>query len=268
MILFPNAKINIGLRVTDRRSDGFHAIESLFYPLPMCDVLEFLPAQTFRLQLFGKAVPGAPSDNLVSKTWHLMHHGFSIPAVEAVLLKNIPPGSGLGGGSSDAAFFLMGLNDFFHLQLSQENLMEIALQLGSDVPFFLRNRPAFVSGRGEKFSVADRDLSGYWLVVVWPGMSFSTSDMFAGVKYRKPQLPLEKLLRQPVEKWKEKVVNDFEALAFAEKPVLAEIKQEFYRSGALYASLTGTGSALYGIFREKPQIRNFMAYGEVFRYVL
>ncbi len=264
MIVFPTAKVNVGLRVTGVCSDGFHTVESILYPFPLYDVLEFRQAESFRLELFGKPVPGKLSDNLVHRAWWLMHRRYSVPPVEVLLLKNIPPGSGLGGGSSDAAFFLKGLCEYFHLNPAPEALFEMALSLGSDVPFFLGNRPALVSGRGEILSPVDLDLSPYRMILVVPPVHLSTKEMYANVKCKKPEKPLEGLVRLPVGQWGSKVINDFEALAFARWPVLAEIKQSLLEAGALFASLTGTGSALFALFDKKPGTNAFSRYGEVY----
>ncbi len=264
MILFPTAKVNIGLRVTGMRSDGFHAIESVLYPVPLWDVLEFRPADAFRLKVLGKEIPGNLSDNLVGRAWRAMHRRFSVPPVEVLLLKNIPPGSGLGGGASDAAFFLKGLNNHFHVNLTPEELFEMALSLGSDVPFFLHNRPVRVSGRGEIISPVNLSLASYHMLLVVPPIHISTAEMYAGVKAQKPAaLPAEQV-QLPVSRWQAVVKNDFETLAFARWPVLATIKQKLLKAGALFASLTGTGSALFALFDKKPETRNFGGYGEVY----
>ncbi len=268
MILFPTAKINIGLRITGLRSDGFHNIESLLYPVPMCDVLEFSVSGAFRLKLFGKDIPGSREENILRKTWELLHRRFSIPPVEVMLLKNIPPGSGLGGGSSDAAFFLKRLNDYFQLKLSHNILFELALHLGSDVPFFLENKPVLVTGRGERHVPVAIPLSSYWLVVVWPGIHFSTAEMFAETEIRNTGAALTEGLRLPVEQWDGVLHNDFEAVAFARHPALSAIKRHLKASGAVFASLTGSGSALYGLFRNKPETVPFEKWGAVYLYRL
>ena len=266
MILFPPAKINLGLRVTAKRSDGYHHIESVFYPVPLRDVLEFAPSGKFRLRLFGKQVPGKPDENIVAKTWVLLHRCYSIPPVEAVLLKNIPVGSGLGGGSSDAAFFLKGLNDYFRLGLSAKKLSELALQLGSDVPFFLGNTPALVTGRGEKVQPVRLDLGGLWLVIVFPRVSFSTAGMFSLVKPENPKISPKEMVQLPVNRWPSVLKNDFEKVAFDREPLLAEIKNRLLAAGALAASLTGSGSALYGLYEKEPDTSTLISLGEVFKY--
>ncbi len=266
MILFPPAKINLGLQVTGKRGDGYHNIESVFYPVPMYDVLEFGASARFRLTLAGRKIPGKAKKNILTRTWEIIHQRYSIPPVEAVLLKNIPLGSGLGGGSSDAAFFLKGLNAFFQLNLPERTLLELALQLGSDVPFFLQNRPALVWGRGEKISPLTFRLHGLWLVIVYPGFSFSTEKMFSEVVPQKPETRTEDLVNQPVDQWPSVLQNDFEKVAFRYKPALKQIKASLLASGALFASLTGSGSALFGIYDKKPDSSSLHRWGEVFSY--
>ena len=266
MILFPPAKINLGLRVTGKRGDGYHNIESIFYPVPLCDVMEFAPASRFQLTVEGRKVTGSTGQNILTRTWELLHRRFSIPPVEVILLKNIPAGSGLGGGSADAAFFLKGLNDYFHTGLSAQKLSELSLQLGSDVPFFLHNTPALVTGRGEKVQPVSLVLSGLWLVIVFPRISFSSAGMFSLVKPEKPdRSPLE-ITRLPVKRWPEVLKNDFEEVAFGREPALAEIKSRLVAAGALVASLTGSGSALFALYEEEPDTRALSPWGEIFKY--
>jgi 4-diphosphocytidyl-2-C-methyl-D-erythritol kinase len=195
-----------------------------------------------------------------------MHRHFSVPPVEVVLLKNIPVGSGLGGGSSDAAFFLKGLNDYFHLNLSDEKLSELALSLGSDVPFFLTNRPALVTGRGESVSPLQLNLGGLWLVIVFPRVSFFTAGMFSLLKPEKPEISPKEIVRLPVNQWSQVLINDFEKVAFDREPALAAIKDRLLLEGALVVSLTGTGSALFGIYKKEPETASLSLLGEVFKY--
>ncbi len=266
MILFPPAKINLGLRVTGKRGDGYHNIESVFYPVPMYDVLEFNTAPRFLLTLAGRKIPGKAEQNILTRTWQFMHQCYSVPPVEVVLLKNIPLGSGLGGGSADAAFFLKGLNTFFQLQLPESTLLEMALQLGSDVPFFIHNRPALVRGRGEKILPLTFRLHGFWLVIVYPGFSFSTEKMFSELVPQKTETRLGEIVNLPVGQWSSVLQNDFEKVAFRGKPLLKQIKAGLLASGALFASLTGSGSALFGVYDKKPDTTSLYRWGEVFSY--
>jgi len=268
MVLFPTAKINLGLRVSGKRKDDFHNIESVFYPIPMSDVIEFCEAQEFKLEIFGKTVPGKLSENILFTTWKLLHDYYNIPPLAVILLKNIPAGSGLGGGSADAAFFLKGMNDFFGLMITPEKLAEFALQLGSDCPFFLYNAPAFVSGRGEVIQPVEHVLNGLWLVLVIPEIHVSTAEMFSRVHPEIAEMPLTEIMKLPVGSWPGLLSNDFEKVVFTVYPRLVKIKQALMGKGALFASMTGTGSALYGIFERKPETAGLEKLGNVFSYQL
>ncbi len=268
MILFPSAKINLGLRVTGKRIDGFHNIESVFYPVPLHDVVEFREALKFKLTLYGKPVPGKVSENILNKTWKLMYRHFHIPPVEISLLKNIPVGSGLGGGSSDASFFMKGLNDFFQLNLTSEKLMNFATQLGSDCPFFVQNTPAFVTGRGEIVQPSNLNLSSLFLVLVIPPLHLSTGTLFQRVVPETSEISVWEMVSQPVRKWQHLLTNDFEKIVFRDYPVLAKTKEELISRGALYASMTGTGSTLYGLFETDPETKALSKYGTIYKYKL
>ena len=255
MILTPNSKINVGLDVVRKRPDGYHDSETLFVPVPeVRDVLEVVKADEAGMTCYGTPCDVPVEKNLCFKAFRLMQNYFGIGDVHIYLYKNIPMGAGLGGGSSDAAFTLIAVNEIFGLGLSQERLAQIAAELGSDCPFFIYNRPMFASGRGEILEPFDIDLSPYRIEVVTPGIHISTAEAYAGVdaiKFNsKPGAcaGLKDRLSQGVDKWRENVVNDFEAYAFAKYPILTEIKKDLYQRGAIYASMTGSGSALYGIF--------------------
>ncbi len=268
MILFPSAKINLGLRVTAKRNDGFHNIESFLYPIPLQDVLEFREAAVCQLKIYGKPIPGKLSENLLCKTWELLKKHYDIPPLEIHLLKSIPAGSGLGGGSSDAAFFLKGLNDFFQLGIADEKLTDLAAQLGSDCPFFIQNMPALVSGKGEIAAAGRLDLSGLWLILVVPGVHLSTGHIFSMIKPGILDLSISEIIKLPITRWQNLLRNDFEKIVFTRYPVLAKLKQELIDREALYASMTGTGSALYGLFETKPEINNLARYGTTHQYRL
>lgn len=251
MITFPNAKLNLGLNVLRRRSDGYHDLESLFIPYGgLRDVLEMVPAEETSLHLYGIPLDGAPEDNLVFKAWRMMHEKFEVPPVEIHLWKGIPSGAGLGGGSADAAFAVAMLGEMFRLRLQQQQLAELVSTLGSDCPFFIFNRPMMARGRGEILSRFNIDLSDYRLEVVKPDASISTREAYAGVRPHLPETPIEKILALPVEQWKGRLCNDFEESVFPQHPEIAEAKEEMYRRGAVYASMTGSGSAVLGIFRK------------------
>lgn len=260
VIQFPNAKINIGLFITRKREDGYHDLESVFYPVPFLkDALEVLPTASAKttLKLSGKSVSGSEHDNLVYKAWELLHRDFPerVPPVEIHLLKAIPMGAGMGGGSADGTFMLRLLNDYFSLQLSQAQLAAYALQLGSDCPFFVYNTPQFASGRGEQLTPIDLDLSPYSIQVICPNIHVPTAAAFAGISPKPAPYDLRQLGLLPITEWKEIIANDFEQGIFERYPVLASIKAELYRQGALYASMSGSGSSLYGIFPKGEKAR-------------
>lgn len=283
MILIPNAKINVGLDVVRKRPDGYHDIETLFVPVPeVRDVLEVVKADEAGMTCYGTPCDVPVEKNLCFKAFRLVQKYYGIGDVHIILYKNIPMGAGLGGGSSDAAFTIVALNAIFSLGLSKERLAEIAAELGSDCPFFIYNRPMFASGRGEILEPFDIDLSPFRIEVVTPGIHISTAEAYAGVdavkgfvasyspgKSRVPDgaeftgalgagpdsiaqvsnpSGLRYLLSRGINFWRENVVNDFEACAFAKYPILEEIKNDLYGRGAIYASMTGSGSAIYGIF--------------------
>jgi 4-diphosphocytidyl-2-C-methyl-D-erythritol kinase len=252
MICFPNGKINIGLNILEKRLDGFHNIESLIYPVDLHDVLEFLPSQQFSLTIYGQHVR-SDQENLVTKAWELMRLEYSIPPVAVKLFKSIPGGSGLGGGSSDASSFFKALNEFFNLKIPIKRMVEHALEIGSDCPFFIQNKPSLVTGRGDVLNTSTVSLKGYYMVIVLPRFSISTGKAFSMIRPGKPDIPLSEIIKQPISTWKEMLKNDFEIPVFKIYPELREIKKLLYRAGASFASMSGTGSAVYGIFEEKPQ---------------
>lgn len=246
MLLFPNAKINLGLNVVRKRSDGYHDIETLFYPVPeLCDVLEIVHADSFRMHVYGAEIAG---ENLCGKAWRLLSDRFGIAPVEIHLQKKIPMGAGLGGGSADAAFTLSGLNTLFGLGLPPEELAGLAASLGSDCPFFIYNRPMIARGRGEMLTPFDFSLGDHPLRVFPQPVFVSTKEAYAGISPHEPAHRLESVVRQPVEAWKDLLVNDFEATVFARYPQLAAAKQALYDEGALYAAMSGSGSALFAIY--------------------
>jgi len=251
MICFPNAKINLGLFVAKRRSDGFHDLETCFYPIPLCDVLEFTESPKFSLSLYGQAVPGSINDNLLTRAWELLNKEYKIPEVKVALLKNIPMGAGLGGGSADAAFFLRELNNFFNLALTNEKLQQIALTLGSDCPFFIRNTPVVAGGRGELMEDCAVSLSGYWLTVVSPSFFIPTAEAFRQIEPKSPDLSIAEILRRDPKEWQGLLINDFQPIAIHMFPAIGDIIGELETCGAFYVSLTGSGSSVYAL-SEKP----------------
>ena len=260
MITFPNAKINLGLFITGKRSDGYHNIESVFYPVRWCDVLEVVEGKAGRgngneegLQFTssGLEIPGDPKSNLIFKAYRLLKQDHALPAMKAHLHKVIPMGAGLGGGSSDAVAFLKLVNEKFELNISWGELNHYAKQLGSDTVFFTANRPSYVSGRGENCEFIPLDLSNHFIVIVHPGIHIVTAEAYAGITPKQAEFSLEKMIGSfPVKEWKEKLSNDFEEPIFKKFPGIKSIKEKMYSLGAIYASMSGSGSAVYGIFEK------------------
>ncbi|WP_400192080.1 4-(cytidine 5'-diphospho)-2-C-methyl-D-erythritol kinase [Hymenobacter sp. B81] len=253
MLVFPNAKLNLGLHITARRPDGFHSLETVMVPLPWTDALEVLPlpaAAEPTLTLTGRPVPGDSATNLCLLAYELLRADFPrVPAVALHLHKVVPIGAGLGGGSGDAAFALRALNTVLALNLSDDALENYARQLGSDCAFFIRNQPALALGRGDDLSPLPLpQLAGTACKVIYPGLHISTVEAYAGVTPRAPQHELRAALAGPVASWRATVVNDFEAALHPRFPVLAELKAQLYAAGAAYASLSGSGSAVFGLW--------------------
>lgn len=258
MLVFPNAKINLGLYVTRKREDGFHDIETVFYPIPLTDVLEFIPSKTGRssISVHGIALDSEPKDNLVFKAYTLLKKKFQLPPIHISLLKQIPVGAGLGGGSADGAFMLTALNQFFELGISVPELESYALQLGSDCPFFIENTPKLARGRGELFEKTDFDCNALTLVLVNPGIHISTKMAYKGVKPANPAYPLKETIEGSLINWKDQLKNDFEPHVFKAHPEINNIKQYLYEQGAVYASMSGSGSSVFGIFDDMPRHLN------------
>lgn len=251
MIDFPNAKINLGLQIKEKRPDGFHNLESIFFPVQIKDALEIIPAEKTMMNIHGIPVDGDVSQNLCLRAFNLLKADFDIPSVEINLLKNIPMGAGMGGGSSDGTFALIILNKLFNLDLSRESLHSYALNLGSDCPFFLYNSPVLAQGRGEIISPIKFSLDDYFIQIVHPGIHISTKMAFEKIIPRPLDGSLTDIISLPVNKWKDRLINDFEDSIFQNSPALGEIKRKLYENGALYSSMTGTGSAVFGIFERK-----------------
>lgn len=286
MIAFPNAKINIGLNVVAKRTDGYHDIETVFYPVLLQDALEislmrpldpsqlikrleagllvqpddaFVPYRFLRrreeipccsLEMTGNEFPFKAADNLVVKAYLLLQQDFDLPSIDIKLHKHIPSGAGLGGGSSDCAFMISLLNRRFNLRMRESAMERYAARLGSDCAFFITNTPSLATGRGEILNPIGLSLKGYTVLLVKPDVSVSTAEAYAGVTPHKPETSLADAVKRPVSEWKDCVFNDFEPSVFEKYPLLADIKQKLYDLGAEYAAMTGSGSTLYGIFRE------------------
>lgn len=255
----PNAKINIGLYIVEKRSDGYHNLETVFYPLPLCDklVVEEQPGlkQPCKLEVEGIAVTDNQEDNLIVKAYRLLEKDFSLGNTAVYLRKNIPFGAGLGGGSSDAAFMLKALNELNALHLTEDQLESYAVKLGADCPFFIRNRPVFATGIGNLFQPVDLSLKGYQFVLVKPDIHVSTPMAYAGIRPRPSLFSLSESIQLPVENWKQRIQNDFEETVFEKFPPIGEIKQKLYAAGAVYATMSGSGSSVIGIFPQHQQVR-------------
>jgi len=251
MIVFPHAKINLGLYVISKRADGFHNLETVFYPIPVCDVLEIVSSAETRFHHSGLDVPGHTEDNLVLRAYHLLkQHHSQVGPLDIYLHKAISMGAGMGGGSSDAAETLAAINRFFKLDLNPDTLNAYALELGSDCPFFLQAEPCFASGRGEILEPISLDLSGYSIILVHPEIHINTSGAFSGIKPAKPAHDLRECIRRPIHEWRKTIFNVFETGVFQAYPYLGIIRDQLYTAGALYASMTGSGSTIFGIFEK------------------
>ena len=257
MVSFPNCKINLGLHIVRKREDGFHDLETVFYPIPMCDALEIITTEEKETTIHntGIAIDNA-SDNICLKAYNLLKKDFALPTVTIHLHKAIPVGAGLGGGSADGAFTLLLLNKKFNLNLSEEILIKYALQLGSDCPFFIKNVPSFATQRGEVLTPINLDLSAYKMVVIHPAIHINTGWAFSKITPHSNRQSVSDIIEKPLENWRGILVNDFEEAIFEQYPSIRKLKESLYEQGALYASMSGTGSSVYGIFEKKstPQI--------------
>jgi 4-diphosphocytidyl-2-C-methyl-D-erythritol kinase len=254
MVVFPNCKINIGLNILGKREDGYHNLQTIFFPAAVNDVLEIIEydgEEDVQFSSSGIHVPGKAENNLCIKAYHLLKKDFpNLPHVQMHLHKSIPMGAGLGGGSADAAFALQLLNRKFSLDLSKKQLLENALQLGSDCPFFIINKPCFATGRGEILEPVELNLSAYKIFIINPGIHISTSLAFSQITVSENKEDLQQLIAKPITNWKETIFNDFEKEVFEIYPEIGAIKNELYNQGALFASMSGSGSTLYGIFKK------------------
>lgn len=256
MIIFPNCKINLGLRILRKRPDGYHDLETVFYPVALRDALEIIPlgahehTSAFPFSLSGAELKGQPTSNLCVRAYKLLKKDFpALPRIRMHLHKQVPAGAGLGGGSADAAFTLVLLNRMFRLNLSTSQLMTYAAELGSDCPFFILNRPCLASGRGEELEEIPVNLKGYRILLVNPGIHIDTAMAFLQIIPAVPEKPVGEIIRSlPFERWKDELINDFEKAIFPRHSEIAEIKDELYRQGAVYASMSGSGSTVFGFF--------------------
>lgn len=260
MITFPVAKINLGLNVVEKRPDGYHNLQTVFYPVPIKDALEVLVMdEAFPsnydcdLKVTNIAIDGDEQRNLVVRAYQLLKQDFpSLPRIHTHLWKGIPTQAGMGGGSSDCAYMLLLLNQKFHLGLTDEQLIQYAAKLGADCAFFILSRPCYAEGIGEKLQPIDVSLSGYHIVVVRPDIPVPTKEAFSRIRPHYPAINCREAVMQPVETWRETLVNDFEESVFALHPEIGNIKQKLYDMGATYAAMSGSGSALFGLFKKQP----------------
>lgn len=255
MITFPNAKINLGLNIVEKRPDGYHNLETIFYPINLQDALEVNRMENsqvpYKLRVSGTAIEGSPEENLVVKAYNLLREKYELAPVDIHLYKHIPMGAGLGGGSADGAFMIKVLNEKFRLGLSIEEMESYAAQLGADCAFFIQNQPVFATGIGNVFERIRLSLASYRLVLVKPNISVSTKEAYANIQPKRPEVSLKEIVQQPVETWATCMKNDFEDNVFKLYPEIAAIKDKMYDLGAVYASMSGSGSAVFGLFKAK-----------------
>lgn len=264
MIVFPNAKINIGINITSRRYDGYHNIETIFYPLPIYDALEALPGKGLTFQSSGLEIPGSMEDNLCIKGYHLIKKDYDLAPVNIHLLKHIPIGAGLGGGSANAAFFIKLINNLFSLGLTTDQMLDYARQLGADCAFFIENKPMFAFEKGDQFEAIRIDLSKYHIVLVMPPVHVSTGEAYRGIKPTPVKDSLYELIMEPIQEWKYFIKNDFEESVFKNHPAIRGVKAALYDAGAIYASMSGSGASVFGIFDSKPDLGELEKTNQVF----
>jgi len=261
MITFPIAKVNLGLNIVERRSDGYHNLETVFYPVPLTDALEvcqmdvaFPSAVDCDIKVTNISIDGDEQRNLVVRAYNLLAQQYQLPRVHIHLFKGIPTQAGMGGGSSDCAYMIRLLNNMFSLAMSQEEMIDCAAKLGADCPFFILGRPAYAEGIGERLQPIDLDLSGWHIGIVRPDIPVSTKEAFALIKPKPTVKKCHEIVKQPIETWRDELTNDFEESVFAQYPAIGEIKQRLYGMGATYAAMSGSGSSVFGLFRNDIQL--------------
>jgi len=264
MINFPIAKINIGLNITARRPDGYHNLETVFYPVKLNDVLEVIESDELSFESSGLGIPGRVEDNLCVKAYHLMKKDHDLPLVKIHLHKHVPIGAGLGGGSADAGYFIRLLNQKFNLGLSSETMMGYARQLGADCAFFIESKPVFAFGKGDEFEPVTLDLSTYHIALVMPPVHVSTAEAYRGVKSAPVKRSLKELIQLPITEWRHHIKNDFEVSIFQNHPQIRGVKADLYKAGALYASMSGSGASVFGIFDHKLDLSHLEKENKVF----
>ena len=266
MIVFPNAKINLGLRVLRKREDGYHNIESCFYPVQWNDILEIIISDKEKLSISGLDIPGNIDDNLCWKAYKEIQKGYKIEPLHIHLHKRIPMGAGVGGGSSDAAFTIKSINTLCALDMNMDEMESIASKLGSDCAFFINNKPAIATERGTQLEGIDLRLTGKKIILINPGIHVSTSLAYSGVKIQADHAkPIKEILYEPIESWRNSLLNYFEESVFTKYPQIKKLKEQLYESGALYSSMTGSGATVFGIYDSFPQELNINADYTVWR---
>jgi len=264
MISFPNAKINIGLNVINRRADGYHNLETVFYPVKIYDALEVVPANNMQFKASGLGIPGNINDNLCLRGYELLKSDFDLPPVNIHLHKHIPIGAGLGGGSADAGFFIKLINNRFGLDLTIAQMQYYASKLGADCAFFIEDKPVFAHGKGDEFIAIPLNLSAYHIVLVVPQACVSTAEAYRGVKPKPAEFPLLEINELQIAEWKNYVKNDFEESVFKNHPVIRGVKAALYEAGAIYASMSGSGASIFGIFEQLPDLSSLEKENQVF----
>ncbi len=250
MITFPSAKINIGLNITSRRADGYHNLETVFYPVKIKDALEVIEGAEMSFETSGVEIPGHANENLCLQAYDLLRKDFDLPNINIHLHKKIPIGAGLGGGSADAAFFIKLINEKFNLNISTENIQNYCRKLGADCAFFVENKPVFAFGKGDEFEVINLDLSNYYIALVMPNVHVSTGEAYRGVQPKMPEHSLTELIKLPIEEWQGKITNDFEKHILTSHPLIRGVKSSLLEAGAMFALMSGSGASVYGIFKK------------------
>ncbi len=264
MLAFANAKINLGLNLTEKRIDGYHNLETVFYQVKIYDVIELIDAEETICVIKGIQIPGNTDDNICIKAFKMLQSDFDLPNQQIVLLKNIPIGAGLGGGSADAAFLIKLINNKFNLGLSVAKMQDYARDLGADCAFFINNKPVYAFAKGDKFENVVVDLSKYFLVLVKPNIHVSTPQAYKNVKVNMPEISIKDLIQLPIEEWKENIFNDFETSVFEQYPEIEKIKTELYASSAKFALMSGSGSSVFAIFEKPVQLPTLEKENQVF----
>lgn len=267
MKVFPNCKINIGLNIVERRADGYHNLQTIFYPIPLYDEISIQPSDEDELVMEGLRIEGRPEDNLVMRVLSVLREkGYAVPPVCIELHKVIPSGAGLGGGSSDAAFMMKALNEMFALELTAAEMELLLSPLGADCPFFVNNRPVYAEGIGNIFTPVHLDLKGWHLILVKPDDFVSTREAYSLVRPHFPACNIQQYITLPVEEWRGHIVNDFEESVFPLRPRIQAIRDELYRQGAAYAAMSGSGSCVYGLFRQQPPAEYAKVFSDFFYF--